>query len=161
MAHTRDDSSTVVNPSAIAGASGPVVLATLSMRPDPSAEQMAIDSCLDSGAPLLFVNAIQLPPYPTTMMVGGFGAMVLPHEDDREAVVESAERIAALGIEVELIGLLTPRPVKGLLKLAHERGAALIVFGPMLPKVGRIRMRRAARRIRREAGCLVWIAPDG
>ena len=78
--------------------------------------------------------------------VGGLGAIVLPHEDDREAVVESAERTAALGIDVEL---------------AQERGAALIVFGPLLLKIGRIRMRRAARRIRREAGCLVWIAPDG
>ena len=155
MVKTRDDSSLVVNPSTIVGASGPVVLGTLSLRPDPSAEQMAI------GAQLLFVNAVQLPPYPTTMMVGGLGAMVLPHEDDREAVVESAERIAALGIDVELIGLLTPRPVRGLLELAQERGAALIVFGPLLSKIGRIRMRRAARRIRREAGCLVWIAPDG
>jgi hypothetical protein len=161
MVKTRDDSSLAANLPGIVGASGPVVLGTLSLRPDPSAEQMAIASCLDAAAPLVFVNAVQLPPYPTTMMVGGLGAMVLPHEDDREAVVESAERIAALGIEVELIGLLTPRPVRGLLELAQERGAALIVFGPLLSKVGRIRMRRAARRIRREAGCLVWIAPDG
>jgi len=161
MSSIRDHSSLLAPPVAIAGASGPVVLATLALRPDPTAEQMAIDSCLDAGAPLLLINAVRLPLYPTTMMVGGLGAMVLPHEDDREAVMASAERIAALGIEVEVIGLLTPRPVAGMLELATERSAALLIFGPLLTKVGRFTMRRASKRIRRDAGCLVWIAPDG
>ena len=48
-----------------------------------------------------------------------------------------------------------------LLEVAAERDAGLLVFGPHLGRVGRMRFRRAARRIRSEAGCLVWIAPDG
>jgi len=37
----------------------------------------------------------------------------------------------------------------------------LLVFGPKLGPVGRLLASRAVRRIRREADCLVWIAPDG
>ncbi|MCX6369775.1 MAG: universal stress protein [Solirubrobacterales bacterium] len=156
------DRSSLVTPSApIAGASGPVVLATLALRPDPTAEQMAIDSCLDAGAPLILVNAVQLPMYPTTMLVLGPAATVLPHEDDRVAVSEAADRIAALGIPVELVGLFSPRPVQAVLKLLTQRNAALLVFGPLLSEVGRLRMRTATRRLRRDASCLVWVAPDG
>lgn len=139
----------------------PVLLGTLALRPDPTAEEMAINSCLDAHSPLLIVNSVQLPPYPTTMMVGGLGAMVLPHEDDREAIAECADRIASLGIEVETVGLFTPRPVRSLLDLAQRRNPGLLIFGPLLSGVGSLRMRLAARRIRRDAPCLVWIAPDG
>jgi hypothetical protein len=30
-----------------------------------------------------------------------------------------------------------------------------------LGMVGRLRFKRTARRVRREADCLVWVAPDG
>ena len=139
----------------------PVVLGTLAVRPDPTAEEMAINSCLDAGSPLVIVNSVQLPPYPTTMMVGGLGAMVLPHEDDREAVAQCADRIASLGIEVETVGLFTPRPVRSLIEFTGKRNPGLLIFGPLLTGIGRLRMRLAARRIRREAPCLVWVAPDG
>ena len=38
----------------------PVVLATMSVRVDPSAERMAIDSALEAGAPLILVNLLPL-----------------------------------------------------------------------------------------------------
>lgn len=139
----------------------PVLLATLAVRPDPTAEEMAINSCLDAGSPLVLVNSIHLPPYPTAMMVGGIGAMVLPHEDDREAVAECADRIASLGIEVETVGIFTPRPVRALLEFTARRSPGLLIFGPLLTSIGRVRFRLAARRIRRDAPCLVWVAPDG
>jgi len=146
---------------AVASSARPVVLGTLALRPDPTAEEMAVNSCMDAGSPLVIVNSVHLPPYPTTMMVGGLGAMVLPHEDDREAVAECADRIASLGIEVETVGLFTPRPVRSLLEFANRRSPGLLVFGPLLSGIGRVRMRLAARRVRREANCLVWVAPDG
>ena len=55
----------------------------------------------------------------------------------------------------------TRHPVKALLEVLRERDAGLLVFGPHLGLVGRLRFRRAARRVRREADCLVWVAPDG
>ncbi|MFM9140148.1 MAG: hypothetical protein ACKOTH_06340 [Solirubrobacterales bacterium] len=162
MPAVRDRQADITLPEVpVARARRPVVLGTLALRPDPTAEQMAINSCLDSGSPLVIVNSVQLPPYPTTMMVGGLQAMVLPHEDDREAVSESADRIASLGVEVETVGLVTPRPVRALLDFAGRRSPGLLLFGPPLSENARLRMRMATRRIRREAPCLVSGAPDG
>jgi nucleotide-binding universal stress UspA family protein len=139
----------------------PVLLATLQVRVDPTAERMAIDSALEAGVPLLLVNVIRLPPYATTMILAGPEHTTLPHEEDLEAVRATARRAADLGVKTELLRVRTKRPVTALLQVAGERDAGLLVFGPHLGRVGRIRFMRAARRIRSEAGCLVWIAPDG
>ncbi len=138
----------------------PVLLATLSVRVDPTAEQMAIDSALESEARLILANMLVLPPYPLTLMLAPEYA-TLPHEEDRDAVRGTAERAAALGIAAELLRVSSRRPVTALIELAREREAGLLVFGPDLMLTPRRRFRAAARRVRREAGCLVWIAPDG
>ncbi len=139
----------------------PVLLATLQVRVDPSAERMAIDSAIEAGVPLLLVNLIRLPPYATTMLLAGPEHMTLPHEEDLEAVRATANRAAELGVKTELLRVRTKRPVQALLQVASERDAGLIVFGPHLGRVGRMRFQRAAKRIRRDAACLVWVAPDG
>ncbi|MEA2409044.1 MAG: hypothetical protein QOE69_3163 [Thermoleophilaceae bacterium] len=139
----------------------PVVLATLSVRLDPTAERMAIDSALEAGVPLLLVNVIRLPPYTTTLILMGPEHTTLPHEEDLDAVRATARRAAELGVKTELLRVRTTHPVNALLEVVTERDAGLLVFGPDLGRISRFRFRRAARRIRREAGCLVWIAPDG
>jgi nucleotide-binding universal stress UspA family protein len=139
----------------------PVVLATLSVRVDPSAERMAIDSALEAGVPLILVNVIRLPPYAMTIVLHGPEAATLPHEEDLDAVRATAQRAAQLGVKTELLRVRTTRPVKALLEVVAERDAGMLVFGPHLGRVGRTRFRWAARRIRREASCLVWVAPDG
>jgi nucleotide-binding universal stress UspA family protein len=139
-------------------AAGPVVLGTLSSRVDPEAERLAIESALDACVPLLVVNAIQLPPYPRALALGGLDAVTLPHEEDYEAVRATAERAAAFGIRVEHLRVTSPRPAKALVQVANERGAGLVVFGPRRGRVSRWRFRRAVREVRRNASCLVWIA---
>jgi Universal stress protein family len=139
----------------------PVVLGTLSVRPDPTAEDMAVGSALEAGVPLLIVNVVRLPPYPTTMVLVGPSAAVLPHEEDLEAVRAVAQRAAELGIPTEHLRVATKRPVSALLQVVRERDAGLLVFGPDLSLVRRRTFRRAAARIRRDAACLVWVAPDG
>jgi nucleotide-binding universal stress UspA family protein len=139
----------------------PVVLATLSVRVDPSAERMAIDSALEAGVPLVLVNILRFRPYPTTLVLLGPEGMNLPHEEDLDAVRATAARAAQLGVKTELLRVTTRRPVAALLEIVTERDAGLLVFGPHLGRVGRARFRWTARRIRREANCLVWIAPDG
>jgi nucleotide-binding universal stress UspA family protein len=140
---------------------GPVVLATMSVRVDPSAERMALDSAMEAGVPLLIVNLLPLRPYPTTFGLLGHEGMTLPHEEDLDAVRATADRAATLGVKTELLRVTSRRPVPALLEVVRERDAGLLVFGPHLGRVGRLRFRRAARRVRREAGCLVWVAPDG
>jgi Universal stress protein family len=138
----------------------PVLLATLSVRVDPSAERMAIESALEAGAKLIIANMLLLPAYPLTRILAR-DALTLPHEEDLEAVRATAARAAALGIPTELLRISSLRPVTALLELVTERDAGLLVFGPDRSRVKRLQFRLAARAVRRRATCLVWIAPDG
>ena len=139
----------------------PVILATMSVRVDPSAERMAIDSALEAGVPLIIANLLPLRPYPTTLGLVGPEGLNLPHEEDLEAVRASAERAANLGVKTELLRVTTRHPLRALLEVVRERDAGLLVFGPDRRLTGRLRFRSVARRVRREADCLVWVAPNG
>jgi len=140
--------------------SRPVVLATLSVRIDPSAERMAIDSALEAKADLIIANLRFLPPYPTTLMLAP-EYVTLPHEEDLDAVRETAQRAARLGIRTQLLRISSPRPVQSLIELLRELRAGLVVFGPDLRRTSKLSFRLTARKVRRRAPCLVWIAPDG
>ena len=140
----------------------PVLLATLQVRVDPSAERMAIDSALEASVPLLVVNLIRLPPFRDHDHSRRARAHHAPARGgSRRGAGHGDNRAAELGVKTELLRVRTKRPVQALLQVAGERDAGLIVFGPHLGRVGRMRFRRAAKRIRREATCLVWVAPDG
>ncbi|MFN8132252.1 MAG: universal stress protein [Solirubrobacteraceae bacterium] len=143
----------------------PVVLATLSVRVDPSAERMAIDSAIEAGVPLVIANFARLPPYPRALALGGPGAAILPHEEDVDAVRATAARAAALGLHTEHLRVATQRPVRAILEVVTEKDAGLLVFGPDRTLVKPRRLRRAAAELRRDATCLVWCvesdAPGG
>jgi nucleotide-binding universal stress UspA family protein len=135
------------------------VLATLSVRVDPRAERMAIDSALEVGAPLIIANMLMLPAYPTTVMLARQYA-TLPHEEDLEEVRATARRAAALGIKTELLRITSRRPLAALIELIQERRAALVVLGPDVRRTPRLRLWLAARLVRRRTDCLVWIVPQ-
>jgi nucleotide-binding universal stress UspA family protein len=138
----------------------PVILATFSVRVDPRAERMAFDSALEVGAPLIIANLLMLPPYPATIMLAREYA-TLPHEEDLEAVRATAARASALGIGTELMRISSRRPLAALVELISERRAALVVLGPDARRSPRWQLWLAARRVRRETDCLIWIAPEG
>jgi nucleotide-binding universal stress UspA family protein len=137
----------------------PVLLATLSVRVEPRAERLACDSALDTGARLIIANMLPLPPYPATVMLAREYA-TLPHEEDLEAVRETARRAAALGIPTELLRISSRRPLAALVELVEERRAGLVVLGPDLRRTPRWQLWLAARRLRRRTDCLVWIAGE-
>src|SRR5437763_15055176 len=83
-------------PTADATRRRPVVLATLSVRVDPRAERMAIDSALEVGAHLIIDNMLTLPPYQTTAMLAR-QYVTLPHEQDPAAVRATPRRAHRLG----------------------------------------------------------------
>ena len=139
----------------------PVVLATMAAAVHPGAERMAIDSAIEAGVPLLVVNLVPLPLYVTTIVLIGPAGTTLPHEEALEDVRATAQRAADLGVKTELLRVRTRHAASALLEVARERDAGLVVFGPNLGRIGRLRFRAAARRLRREADCLVWVAPDG
>jgi nucleotide-binding universal stress UspA family protein len=138
---------------------GPVVLATLSVRVDPEAERVAIESALETHARLIIANLLMLPPHPTTLVLAREHA-TLPHEEDLEAVRETAARAAARGVQTELLRISSRRPLQALIELLAERRAGLVVLGPDRSRTPRWWLWLAARRVRRRAHCLVWIAGD-
>jgi Universal stress protein family len=139
---------------------GPVVLGTLSVRIDPAAERMALESALEVGVKLIVANMLMLPPYPLTVTLAR-GYTTLPHEEDLDAVRATARRALSLGIRTELQRVSSPRPVRALLELARNCQAGLLVFGPERSLIKPRRWRSAVRVVRRDAPCLVWVAPDG
>lgn len=153
---TRDRRSTRPRDGAGSTRARCVVLGTLSVRVDPSAEEMAIESAVQAGVPLVIANVARLPPYTQTLALSGPSAAILPHEEDVEAVRATAERAAARGIRTEHLRIATNRPVRALLEVLTEKDAGLLVFGPDRRLMKPRQLRRAADRLRREAACLVW-----
>lgn len=143
-----------------APASRPVVLATLSVRIDPAAERVAFEAALETRCRLVIANMMWLPPHPTTLTLAR-EYLTLPHEEDLDEVRATARRAADRGIPTELQRIHSRRPLTALLELVAERDAGLLVLGPDPRRAPRWWRAAAARRIRRRAGCLVWIAPDG
>jgi hypothetical protein len=138
---------------------GPVVLGTLASRPNVEAEDAAISAALDAGAPLVIVNAVALPLMPLTLYLVGVSAAIEPEDEDLDAVRESAERAAALGVRVQHLRLVARNPVAALTTVASERRAGLLVFGPDPARIGLRKFRSAARKIRKRADCLVLVLP--
>jgi nucleotide-binding universal stress UspA family protein len=161
MADVTDRDRTAAPPQGARRAARPVVLATLSVKIDAAAEEMAVASALEAGVALIVANMLHLPPYPATVMLVGPEAATLPHEEALDEVRATAARAAALGIRTELLRISSRHPVRALLQLVAERDAGLLVFGPATGRIRGPRLRAAARRVRRDAPCLVWIAPDG
>ncbi len=147
-------------PAATGGPARPVVLATLSVRVDARAERMALESALEAGVPLIVANMLRMPAFSTTLLIAPEYA-TLPHEEDLEAVRATARRAAEWGIPTELLRIMSPRPLTALIELIRERRPGLVVLGPDLTRTSQWRLRAAARKVRLEAECLVWIAPDG
>lgn len=147
-------------PGAARAAPRPVILATFSVRVDPRAERMAIESALEVGARLIVANLMTLPPYPATIMLAREYA-TLPHEEDLEAVRATAARASALGIGTELLRISSRRPLAALVEVISERRASLVVLGPDVRRSPRWQRWLAARRVRRQTDCLLWIVPGG
>ena len=137
----------------------PVVLATLSVRIDPNAERMAIESALDAGSRLIIANMLLLQWLPATLNMAREYA-TLPHEEDRDEVRATACRAAACGVVTELWRISSRRPLRALIELVEEREAGLLVLGPDPRRTPRWLRALAARHVRRRARCLVWISPD-
>src|SRR5437879_3784913 len=127
----------------------PVLLATLGVRIDPSAERIALDSALETGVKLIVANIVALPPYPMTFVLAREYA-TLPHEENLDAVRTTAERAASMGIATELLRVSSRRPATAVLELARDRQAGLLVFGPTRSPRNWLRVHTAARAVRRE-----------
>ena len=120
MTQLRDRHEDIASASAEPTKARPVVLATLSVRVDPTAERMAIDSAVEAGAAAVLVNLIPLPFYVTTLVLLGPEGTTLPHEEDLDEVRATAARAAELGVKTELLRVRTRHAVSALLEVVRS-----------------------------------------
>jgi hypothetical protein len=79
--------------------------------------------------------------------------------EEADALRAPAELACSLGVRVERLRVKSPRPIAALIELVAERSPGLLVFGPDRRRMRGRAYRRAARAVRKNAGCLVWL-PD-
>jgi universal stress protein family protein len=132
----------------------PVLLATLDVPFAEDATALAIDSAVETGQPLLVVNAAEVLPTPWTFLGYGY----IEREDLQDELRKPAELAQALAVQVERLRVCSPHPIDALLELLAERNPGLLVFGPDRSRLKPRRYRRAAKKIRERATCLVWLA---
>lgn len=131
----------------------PVLLATLDVPFSEEATEFAIDSAVESGKPLILVNAAEI--LPTHYAVLGYG--YVEKEDLQDALRKPAELAHSLAVRVERLRVCSPHPVDALLEIVAERNPALLVFGPDRRHLSRRRYRKAERAVRERVSCLVWL----
>jgi nucleotide-binding universal stress UspA family protein len=133
------------------------MLVTFDVPVDAHAAELAVDAAVESGQPLVVVNVVDMPMRP---MTASWGMEVVVAEDVDDSLRAPAELARSLAVAVERIKLVSPRPLAALLELVEERLPGLLVVGPDRRRIGRRRLRRAERRIRDAAPCLVWTGAD-
>jgi nucleotide-binding universal stress UspA family protein len=132
------------------------MLATFDVPFDPRAVTLAVDAAVEAGQPLLVANVVELPPLPMSIVMGYDQLEYTPQMD--ASMRAPAELAASLGVVVERIRVKTLRPVEALLQVVKERRPGLLVFGPDRAIMSRRRYLKAARAVRDEATCLVWLS---
>jgi len=132
----------------------PVLLATLDVPFSEEATAFAVDAAVESGCPLLVLNAAEVLPTAYTLLGYGY----VEREDLQEALRKPAELAMSLAVPVERLRVCSPHPVDALLEVVAERSPAVLVFGPDRAHLRARRYRRAERAVCERAPCLVWTA---
>jgi nucleotide-binding universal stress UspA family protein len=133
----------------------PVLLATLDAPLLAEASEVAVDAAVESGQPLLVVNAVETA---LTRWTLTFGHDYIPPPGVEESLSAPALLAQSCGVRVERIRLRSPRPVEALIELTSERDVGLLVIGPD-PKSMRVRRyRRFVKKVVDRSPCLVWVA---
>ena len=140
--------------SARRGAGRPVLLATLDVPFAEEAIAFAVDAAVESGNPLILVNAAEVLLTPGAMV--GYGYVERPELQDE--LRKPAELAASLAVPVERLRLCSPHPVEALVDTVAERNPSVLVFGPDPSRLKRRTYRRATKRILDRVACLVWLA---
>ena len=140
------------------GKGRPVVLATLAVPFDPDSARVALQAAMESDVMLIVLDAVERPWWPQALATR-YAELELA--EDRDQIRRFAGQAAALGLEVEHLRVPSPKPVEALLEVVAERNAGLLVLGPDRSRFKPRRFARMARRVRRRASCLLWVAGEG
>jgi nucleotide-binding universal stress UspA family protein len=133
----------------------PVMLATFDAPFSPEAAELAVDAAVEAGQRLIVANISLVSLLPASLVMG---YSYIETEELTHALRAPAELAASLNVPVELLRVSSPHPADALLELVSERDPGLLVLGPDPARVHKRRYRKAARRVRERATCLVWLA---
>jgi nucleotide-binding universal stress UspA family protein len=131
----------------------PVMLLTLNVELEEPAIEFAIDSAGQAGAELWICDAIPLE-YRNYV---GHVARQYSEQRIRKHLDAVARRARDRGVSTTQLAFHNPRPVKIALEVAKQEQIGLLVFGAKRDELGRRFYRKAIKRIRADAPCLVWI----
>lgn len=137
--------------------SRPVVIATFDAPLVREAARVGVDSAVESGQPLLVVNAVETLLSPCGRVLG---CDYITPSDVEDSLRAPAELAHGLGVRVERFCIHSPRPTAALLAFVGERGAGLLVLGPDPERMSGRRYRRTIRKVREGTPCLLWITPS-
>jgi nucleotide-binding universal stress UspA family protein len=136
------------------GGAHPVMLVTFDVPFEPEAMALAVDTAVESGQPLIIVNAAEVPLGPISLSMG---YEYVGTQEVEDALREPAALAKGLAVEVERLRLCSPRPTEALLELVAERRPGLLVVGPDRTRMRRRTYAKLAKKIRTRAACLVWL----
>ena len=130
----------------------PVMLLTLNVELEEPAIAFAIDSAAEAGAELYICDAIPLE-YRNYV---GHVARQYAEQMNRKHLDAVASRARERGVRTTQLAFHNPRPVKIALEVAKTEQIGLLVFGANRKELGKRYYRKAVKRIREDAPCLVW-----
>ena len=129
------------------------MLLTLNVEIEEPAIKFAIDSAAQTGAQLYICDAIPLE-YRNYV---GHVARQYSEQLIRKHLTEVARRARDLGVTATQLAFHNPRPVKTALEVARKEQVGLLVFGASRKDLGKRSYKKAVKRIRADAPCLVWV----
>jgi hypothetical protein len=130
------------------------MLLTFDVPFDRVAAEFAVESAAETGADLYVCDGIPVstgnPAVPASRTFGTIEA--------REASDAVAREARERGVRTKQLLFHHPRPVHAALEVTRDEGVGLLVFGSDRTRMGRWDFWRIARRLRKSAPCLIWIA---
>lgn len=120
------------------------------------AARVGVDCAVESGQPLLVVNAVETMLTPCGRVLG---CDYITPPDVEMSLRAPAELARDLGVQVERFCIHSTRPTAALLAFVGERGAGLLVLGPDPEHMSGRRYRKTIRKVGDGAPCLFWLVP--
>jgi len=134
---------------------GPVLLATFDVPFDKAAATFAVSAAVEASRTLIVANVVELPPLPYSIRMGWD---MLDYTPEMEASLDAPVRLALdNGLNVERLRVKSFRRVEALVEVASEREVQMLVLGPDRRRVSGRLYRKAAKAVREQLECLVWI----
>jgi hypothetical protein len=132
----------------------PVMLLTFDVPFDRAAVAFAVETAAETGAELYVCDGIPVATgNPAVAASRSFGT-----SETRRASDSVAREARDRGVRTTELIFHHPRPVHAALEVTRDEHVGLLVFGSDRKRIGRWNFRRIARRLRKSAPCLVWIA---